>query len=998
MSSADGLDASGMTARVACAVLFGPGDSRNCTLLITERLSASRAVLLGFLTALRITCPSTRMLVFSPDEYIPQAVCHWPADHERRRWEVPHGQELMEISRVLRARGAPVSFHCIPGTTHDAATPHNSRLAEAQQLAQDRLAAETLSPTSLLMVSPPALPADWPDPPLPSEALHFSHLRKVFTLVPRRSPVAASALDRTLDGLTDSDLPLSALTWEQSGYQPPSLLALRRQNLSRILLASSPAAYWSAYKAFTATKPRPPLISVNELLPVFIERMNRPASVDAQFDALRIAVLRLQGQALPRSSSDDTELGSFSRPFSVEEVEAAKTHIRKNCLGRARGLDDVPYESLLRVPAEKLRELFQLCVDSGTIPQDWLTAIVAAVKKPRKDGSVPKNYRAIGLESAFLKTLTLLIDRRMREWAESTDTLPDAQSGFRKGHRTVNNSVIMRICIEKARSLGRPLYMMLLDIENAFPSVDQAALWVKLSRLGAGGPLLDWLRRLYKDLRYVLRFNGECSDHFRAAAGILAGDPASPILWILFIADLSLSPHPDDVELANTLVNLLLIADDVATMSMSNDGIQSKAAQVASFCGASLLVLCVPKSITMVFNTLPKDPVLIHGKPVELSDTATYAGMTFTSTHRDIFVRHYEVKAAAARNVANTSLSLESRVGKLPPPSVLSMYKALIEPHLVYGCEAAIDVRALSLAPLLKVQTTYLRRALGVGPRSSTTPLYTETGIWPLRYRRASLTLRWLLYVVRDRPALALAAVMEAWDIAQLHGDASPAHASWWSDLCHSLFALPVPVLLHLENPPSIDGITATLRELESSLATHLYDSVTKSRKLPVIKARFQRMPKPIKLSLVCRQQSYLNVSNPKDREALTRLICANTRLGVEEGRHRSPKIPWHRRICRFCRKAGAVEDEIHALLQCDAAPVVDCREVYLLTALETQPEPLPGAREMYFRMQPWDFLDFLLRTDRLLATLARFARAILDLLDTVPPLILHSDDELHSL
>ncbi|KAI0700506.1 hypothetical protein C8T65DRAFT_790306 [Cerioporus squamosus] len=379
-------------------------------------------------------------------------------------------------------------------------------------------------------------------------------------------------------------------------------------------------------------------------------------------------------------------------------------------------------------------------------------------------------------------------------------------------------------------------------------------------------------------------------EQFRAVAGILAGDPASPILWILYIADLSLSPHPDDVHLANTLVNLLLIADDVATMSMSNDGIQSKATQVAAFCASSLLVLCVPKSITMVFNRLPKEPVLIHDKPVHISETATYVGMTFTSTHRDIFTRHYEAKATAARNIANTSLSLESHVGTLPPLTVLSMYKALIETHLVYGCEAALDIRPLSLAPLLAVQTTYLRHAMGVGPRCATIPLYTETGIWLLRYRRASLALRWLVYVLHEQPALALAAVNEAWELAQPNHSARPGHSSWWSDLCHSLFTLPIPVLLPLEMRPSVDSVTASLSELERSLAEHLFQSITTSRKLPVIRARFERMPQPIKLSLVCRPQPYLKVSHPKHREALIRLLFSNNRLRVEEGRHRSQR------------------------------------------------------------------------------------------------------------
>ncbi|KAI0715468.1 hypothetical protein C8T65DRAFT_643785 [Cerioporus squamosus] len=83
--------------------------------------------------------------------------------------------------------------------------------------------------------------------------------------------------------------------------------------------------------------------------------------------------------------------------------------------------------------------------------------------------------------------------------------------------------------------------------------------------------------------------------------------------------------------------------------------------------------------------------------------------------------------------------------------SLCSTCRALIEPHLVYGCEAALDVRLPSLASLLTVQTIYIRRTLGLRPCSSTIPLYTESGIWPLHYRRPILALRWLVCVLRDR-------------------------------------------------------------------------------------------------------------------------------------------------------------------------------------------------------------------------------------------------------
>ena len=130
----------------------------------------------------------------------------------------------------------------------------------------------------------------------------------------------------------------------------------------------------------------------------------------------------------------------------------------------------------------------------------------------------------------------------------------------------------------------------------------------------------------------------------------------------------------------------------------------------------------------------------------------------------------------------------------------------------------------------------------------------------------------------------------------------------------------------------------------------------------------------------------------------MIRLICSDNRLGVEEGRRRSPKVPRHLRICRFCRRQRAIEDEIHVLFECDALALTEIREARLLSTMERLAQPLPGVREMFHRMAAWDFLDFLLRTERLLPALAHYVYEILELVETVPPLLLGSDDELRYL
>jgi hypothetical protein len=53
-----------------------------------------------------------------------------------------------------------------------------------------------------------------------------------------------------------------------------------------------------------------------------------------------------------------------------------------------------------------------------------------------------------------------------------------------------------------------------------------------------------------------------------------------------------------------------------------------------------------------------------------------------------------------------------------------------------------LDIDLKSLARLERVQVKFLRRMLGVGRRSVKAVLFSETGIWPIKYRRVHLALK----------------------------------------------------------------------------------------------------------------------------------------------------------------------------------------------------------------------------------------------------------------
>ncbi|KAJ7235334.1 hypothetical protein C8J57DRAFT_1034976, partial [Mycena rebaudengoi] len=91
-------------------------------------------------------------------------------------------------------------------------------------------------------------------------------------------------------------------------------------------------------------------------------------------------------------------------------------------------------------------------------------------------------------------------------------------------------------------------------------------------------------------------------------------------------------------------------------------------------------------------------------------------------------------------------------IGCLPPADGIRLYMARVDPHLTFGCEVCLDTDTNNLRELTDVQHEFIRRLLGVHDRSILAPLFTETGILPLTYRRPFLALGYLIYLLDLTP------------------------------------------------------------------------------------------------------------------------------------------------------------------------------------------------------------------------------------------------------
>ncbi|KAJ7708472.1 hypothetical protein B0H14DRAFT_2415356 [Mycena olivaceomarginata] len=217
---------------------------------------------------------------------------------------------------------------------------------------------------------------------------------------------------------------------------------------------------------------------------------------------------------------------------------------------------------------------------------------------------------------------------------------------------------------------------------------------------------------------------------------------------------------------------------------------------------------------------------------------------------------------------------------------------------------------------------------LGVGSRSLRVVLFSETGIWPIKYRRVYLALKNLCYLLElDHKRPAWNALQESLTLARA------SQISWINDLRIVLSRLYIPVELDISAELEVAAVELAMKEVIKSMEAWVDDELqSSSRVRDLLVDRLEQdkdTGKLVKKSLDFRH--YLRINQPEHRKALTRLVLSSHSLAVERRRwkERGKKIvPLQWRLCRFCYIY--VEDAAHALLACQHYELLEPRKDFL--------------------------------------------------------------------
>ena len=134
--------------------------------------------------------------------------------------------------------------------------------------------------------------------------------------------------------------------------------------------------------------------------------------------------------------------------------------------------------------------------------------------------------------------------------------------------------------------------MAFIDFHKAFDTICRTKLWTVLHRNGLRGKVAIALQSMYAIVKARVRAEGELTDVFLCPRGLKQGEVCTPVLFSLFINELTkdiTESGKHGIQLAPDLIELLILlfADDVFLFSDSVFGLQTQLNILFNTCQAS---------------------------------------------------------------------------------------------------------------------------------------------------------------------------------------------------------------------------------------------------------------------------------------------------------------------------------------------------------------------------------------------------------------------------
>lgn len=345
--------------------------------------------------------------------------------------------------------------------------------------------------------------------------------------------------------------------------------------------------------------------------------------------------------------------------------------------------------------------LFNKSIQEGHLPKFWKQSFVTPVFKSGNKSSISQ-YRPISIISAFPKLLDAIIAEKFSEVFSSV--IIDEQHGFVKGRSTSSNLLLYSNYISRAIECSRQVDSICLDFSKAFDTIDHGLLLNKLSSIGVKGNVFRWIASYLNGREQSVRIKGTTSTNFVTTSGVPQGSHLGPILFILFINDIT-----ESIPFGKTLI----YADDVKLFSVINspcDGskLQRSLDAVTIWSHENRLQLNISKCTSISFyrgsNPL-KFVYCIGAHQLASVSSVKDLGVLFDSSFK--FTSH--LQAVTSKAFATLGFLMRSTKDFTNVQTIRYLYQSIVLPNLLYCSIIWSPHTAQNISVLESVQRRFIR-------------------------------------------------------------------------------------------------------------------------------------------------------------------------------------------------------------------------------------------------------------------------------------------------
>jgi len=324
-----------------------------------------------------------------------------------------------------------------------------------------------------------------------------------------------------------------------------------------------------------------------------------------------------------------------------EEVEEAIKKLKKKKSAGIDGIRNEAWKYASDKVKERLREILNKIWRGEGWPEEWKEGIICPIFK-KGDKTKAGNYRGVTLMCTSYKIYAMIVEKRLREEVERIEILPETQAGFRKGRSGIDNIYILKTAIEKAinKKEGK-LFVFFMDLKAAFDKVKREKVWKVLRERGIKEELVQNIERIYKETKNKVKVGNEYTESFWTEKGVRQGCPLSPLLFIIFIADIEeyiKRRQEGGITIGNRRIYSLAYADDLAILAETEKEMKKVTKYLEKYFKRKELEVNAEKSKMMVCSkgmSRTKREWKWKDQDIEEVSEFKYLGYTFNYNNKD---------------------------------------------------------------------------------------------------------------------------------------------------------------------------------------------------------------------------------------------------------------------------------------------------------------------------------------------------------------------------